>query len=253
MHTPTTVPPVFATLDVETSDCHHEYPCALALVRVVDGIVTDKVTQLIRQPAHTFHRRNVSVHGITASRVASAPEFPAVWEHVLPLLADAAFIAAHNYGFERAVLTKSLKRANLPELAVPLTCTMQLARKTWGIGALAHVCRHLGIDLVHHDPLSDALACAQIVLRALSPTTPVAPSVPAAEPSPPHPNDPMKTIQDLTPTEVSELTQRATAYAQSPAGRVEVAQAVEASEQAEAHLQELRRVRPDAVKFPMNR
>lgn len=45
---------------------------------------------------------------------------------------------------------------------------MKLARRTWGLrpAKLPDVCRHLGIGLRHHDALSDAEACARIVLAA---------------------------------------------------------------------------------------
>jgi DNA polymerase-3 subunit epsilon len=45
---------------------------------------------------------------------------------------------------------------------------MRLARQAWNVRptTLPDVCRHLGIRLRHHDPLSDAEACAKIVLAA---------------------------------------------------------------------------------------
>ena len=45
---------------------------------------------------------------------------------------------------------------------------VELARRQWGISPadLPSVCRRLEISLRHHDPESDALACAQIVLAA---------------------------------------------------------------------------------------
>jgi DNA polymerase III subunit epsilon len=47
-------------------------------------------------------------------------------------------------------------------------CTVQLARKTWKLHPtkLPNVCDYLNIPLVHHQALSDAEACAQIVIAA---------------------------------------------------------------------------------------
>ncbi|NNN06310.1 MAG: hypothetical protein HKL90_10460 [Elusimicrobia bacterium] len=44
----------------------------------------------------------------------------------------------------------------------------KIARKAWAIRPtkLPDVCRHLGLKLSHHDALSDAEACANIVLAA---------------------------------------------------------------------------------------
>ena len=43
-----------------------------------------------------------------------------------------------------------------------------MARRAWNIRPtkLSDVCRKLGIALNHHEALSDAMACAQIVLAA---------------------------------------------------------------------------------------
>jgi len=48
----------------------------------------------------------------------------------------------------------------------PFVCTVQLARQTWNLRPtkLPHVCESLGIELEHHQALSDAEACARIVL-----------------------------------------------------------------------------------------
>jgi DNA polymerase-3 subunit epsilon len=45
---------------------------------------------------------------------------------------------------------------------------MQLARQTWRIypTRLPDVCARLGLALRHHDPASDAEACARIVIAA---------------------------------------------------------------------------------------
>ena len=44
----------------------------------------------------------------------------------------------------------------------------EAARRTWGLprNRLPDVCAHLGIALEHHDPLSDAEACARIAIAA---------------------------------------------------------------------------------------
>ena len=59
--------------------------------------------------------------------------------------------------------------ALIPPPEQPYLCTVKLARHTWGIRPtkLPDVCRHLGLPLRHHDALSDAEACANIVLSAI--------------------------------------------------------------------------------------
>ena len=51
---------------------------------------------------------------------------------------------------------------------VRFECTVKLAKKTWGLkrANLAAVSEFLNIPLVHHQALSDAEACARIVIAA---------------------------------------------------------------------------------------
>ena len=60
--------------------------------------------------------------------------------------------------------------------SLPFRCTVQLSRQTWSIfpTKLSDVCRELGIALNHHEALSDATACAQIMLAAQMSGEPVA-------------------------------------------------------------------------------
>lgn len=100
--------------------------------------------------------------------VAAAPVFADVWPGLVPLLDGAAFLAAHNAAFDRRVLGACCAAAGLAAPAVPFACTVQIARRTWGCrpANLPAVCRRLGIPLVHHDPGSDAEACARIVIAS---------------------------------------------------------------------------------------
>jgi DNA polymerase III subunit epsilon len=47
-------------------------------------------------------------------------------------------------------------------------CTVKLARRVWDIRptSLSNVCGYLGLPLKHHEALSDAEACAGIVIAA---------------------------------------------------------------------------------------
>jgi DNA polymerase-3 subunit epsilon len=66
------------------------------------------------------------------------------------------------------VLEACCRHARVRSPALPYVCTVQLARRTWGIypTKLPDVCASLGIALDHHEALSDAEACARIVLAA---------------------------------------------------------------------------------------
>ena len=68
------------------------------------------------------------------------------------------------------VLAGCCETYRLSRVDRPAVCTVRVARRVWGIypTKLPDVCRHLGIELKHHDAASDASACAGILVRALA-------------------------------------------------------------------------------------
>lgn len=157
---------VFVALDFETADGSRESACAVGVVRVEAGRVTERLGRLIRPPHLTFSPFCVRIHGITPAMVADAPDFGQLWPQIAPFVVGARFLAAHNAAFDRGVLAACCGRYGIPIPALPFVCTVRLSRKAWNLpsAALPAVCRHLGIPLKHHDAAFDAWACARIVL-----------------------------------------------------------------------------------------
>lgn len=158
--------PTFVAIDFETATSRADSACAIGLVRVVDGVLTHRMACPIRPPRKEF--TFTRVHGIAWRDVMAAPTFAEIWPELSVLLDGARFLAAHNARFDRAVLDACCRRSGLRVPALPFRCTVQLARRAWGLSpaTLPAVCRMLGIPLRHHDAGSDAEACARIVLAA---------------------------------------------------------------------------------------
>ena len=156
----------FVAIDFETADHGSDSACAVALVRV-DGLeIVARRVQLLRPPRRQFFF--TYVHGITWDDVAESPTFAEAWPELARMLEGADQLAAHNANFDRCVLHACCQCAGHPPPKLPFICTMHLARRTWGIypTKLSDVCRRLGLPLRHHDPASDAEACARIVIAA---------------------------------------------------------------------------------------
>lgn len=156
----------FAALDFETADYGRDSACAVAVVLVEQGKIVKQLYSLIRPPRREFVFSYL--HGITWNHVAKKPLFGELWPQLEDMLQGVEFVAAHNASFDRGVLNACCATQGATPIAVPYLCTMKLARRLWDVRPtkLSDVCRHFSIALNHHEALSDALACAHIVLKA---------------------------------------------------------------------------------------
>jgi DNA polymerase III subunit epsilon len=165
----------FAAIDFETADNGRDSACALAIV-VVDGLeVVERFYSLIRPPRPYF--LFTYIHGITWRDVADQPGFGEVWTRASSLLEGVEFVAAHSASFDRSVLYHCCSAAGALVPPHRFQCTVKLARRAWGLNPakLPDVCRHLKIELQHHQAESDAAACAQIVIASRRQGHPLAP------------------------------------------------------------------------------
>lgn len=156
----------FVAIDFETANHAPDSACSIGLVKVRAGEIVETAVRLIRPPTSKFVFSHI--HGLTWTDVAGAEDFGTLWPTLAPLLGGAKFLAAHNAPFDKGVLHACCATYGLQAPALPFRCTVQIARRAWKIypTKLSDVCRALGLALDHHEALSDALACAQIVLAA---------------------------------------------------------------------------------------
>jgi DNA polymerase III subunit epsilon len=156
----------FAALDFETADYGRDSACAVAVVVVEGGKIVRQNYSLIKPPRRDFVFSYL--HGIAWKDVAHKPRFGELWPELSAMFEGVEFIAAHNASFDRGVLNACCAVYGAAPIVAPYLCTMKLSRRLWDVfpTKLSDVCRHFSIPLNHHEALSDALACAQIVLKA---------------------------------------------------------------------------------------
>ena len=154
----------FIAIDFETADNGRDSACAVGLVRVEDERIVRTEYRLIRPPRPDM--LFTYIHGITWEEVENEPAFAEVWPGLADLFEGIEFITAHNAPFDKGVLNACCAAAGLVPPALPFVCTVKLSKKELGINPakLSHVCHHLSIPLNHHNALSDAEACAKIMI-----------------------------------------------------------------------------------------
>jgi len=156
----------FLAMDFETANNQRSSACAVGLVLVTDGQIEAEQVFLIRPPQRQFlHTR---IHGISWEDVQAQPTFAERWADIKAFTDRADFITAHNASFDRGVLYGCCANYGIPVPEHRFVCSVLVARRQWNIHPtkLPDVCRRLGIPLQHHEALSDARACAEIIRRA---------------------------------------------------------------------------------------
>lgn len=157
----------FTAIDFETANYYRDSACALGLVRVENLKIVETKSLLIKPPSKWFLFSEL--HGITWSDVKEKPNFKEWWDEIEPFLKGIDFAVAHNSSFDKEVLKACCRGHGIEIPKVKFKCTVELSRKLWNIypTKLSDVCRHFQIELNHHEAMSDALACAEIMIRAL--------------------------------------------------------------------------------------
>ncbi len=159
----------FVSIDFETANSAAASPCAVGLVRVIDGQRAETLSMLFRPPApnNWFHEGNIRIHGIRPEDVAEAPTFEDVLPELL-LFTDGLPLLAHNASFDMGVLRASAAAINFDLPSLGYGCTLLMARKTYNLesyrlNAIAYAIGHEEFN--HHDALADADACARIAIH----------------------------------------------------------------------------------------
>ena len=148
----------FTAIDFETAQGKRWSICQVGLVRVERGKIVDEINLLVKPPDNYYHYYNTGIHGITPEMTEKEKPFNKIW----PLLKshiENQNVVAHNMAFDKNCLEQTL---GFYKLSVPdfiSHCTYRLFNSKLDVA-----CKQFGIELDHHNALSDAKACAQLFL-----------------------------------------------------------------------------------------
>ncbi len=159
------LPETAIALDFETSDKYPDSACALGMVKIEGGCITNTLYTLIRPPRKRVYF--TEIHGLTWNMLKNSPCFAELWPDFAAFMKGADYLIAHNAGFDRRVLRGCCFAAGIDAPATPFLCTVSGSRKGLSLrhNRLNDVCDYLGIEIDHHKADSDALACAKIYLH----------------------------------------------------------------------------------------
>lgn len=159
----------FTAIDVETANNQRASVCAVGIVQVRNGKISETFEWHVTPPTglDSFHARNIAIHGITPEIVRAADNTWADSLDAIQTLAEDQPLVAYNAPFDKSVLHASTLLSGLTPPANDFHCALALAKRllTMEKYRLPLVAAELGLEsFTHHDAGSDAAACAQIVL-----------------------------------------------------------------------------------------
>lgn len=157
--------PDFIALDFETATSKVPSICAIGIAVVINGAVKHSASELIN-PQCEFSSINSRIHQITADQVKDAPTLGQVWP-ALGHICEGQSLIFHHAPFDASVLQKAARLHGLTTFYATKHCSYELAKRCWASKAsysLPALAQQFGIELEHHNPGSDARACAELTL-----------------------------------------------------------------------------------------
>lgn len=161
----------FTSIDFETATYQANSACAVGVVSVENGIITDEYYTLIQPPNNFYSYQNIRVHGIASKDTRNTGTFEDCYEEIHKRLVGKT-VVAHNESFDRNVLKNCISHYGLSSKGLLLhknwECTVKIYRSLgFHPNKLSDCCARLNIPLQHHEALSDARACAKLYLNYL--------------------------------------------------------------------------------------
>lgn len=159
----------FTAIDFELATADYNSICAVGVVRVDDGVITEEFFSLVKPPNNKYMWQTTRVHGIKPKDTAESPTFDVLYNDLAPFLKGREMVA-HNEKFDRSVLKETMKLYGLRyeelDISDQWLCTSVLYQQLGFARTKLNVCcKIMGIPLKHHDPLSDARATAMLYLQ----------------------------------------------------------------------------------------
>lgn len=165
----------FVAIDVETANPNYASICSIGIVHFKDGRVFKEFRQLV-DPEDYFCPWHCSRagHGISEQTVCGAPTMTVTLPGIQTALTDQV-VVSHSL-FDRLALCQAAARYDIPELSCRSWLDVaRVVRRAWPEYSqsgyrLSNIASVLGIEFKHHDPVEDARACGEVLIRAIEKT-----------------------------------------------------------------------------------
>ena len=154
----------FIAIDFETANKNRISACAIGLVFIKDFKIVFSKKHFIKPPkGEEFSSFHSNIHKIYEEDVEHSFTFEELWEDEFSKYFNNNLIVFHNASMDLSILKNLFEHYSIPNFEIEYIDTMQLAEKSGNPKKLTELAEKFGIKIEnHHDPISDAKACAMI-------------------------------------------------------------------------------------------
>lgn len=157
----------YVTIDFETANSTLDSACSVGVVSVEKGKIVFQKEYLIN-PECLFDPNNILIHGITPDAVSDAPKFYEIWDEIYEMI-NGRIVFAHAADFDIKVLRAMIEKYHLKVPDILIGCTLRISRIAFKEilpnCKLNTISSYLETTHNHHNALSDALVCHDIICR----------------------------------------------------------------------------------------
>lgn len=162
----------FLAIDFETATSKNSSACSLGMVFVSGTKIMHEEYFLIKPPGLKVDPLNSRIHGLTAEHLKDAPSFEDVWKKIAYFFHPHCHLVAHNAQFDMNVLKNCLIESDIKIPEFNYFCSMAFSTRACrgqNVGrSLRDRAQYFGVTMEsHHNALSDARVCAEIVLKSM--------------------------------------------------------------------------------------
>ena len=156
----------YVAIDFETANKYRGSACSLGLVVVENSAIVEERQWLIKPIPCKFDDFNSSLTGLCLDDVVNQPSFIELWSEIKQYFDNIGTVAAHNASFDISVLKYLCNDLKLPLPNINILCSYNLAKSAMpnlSTYRLDYLCKKLNICLDHHNAISDAKGCANLI------------------------------------------------------------------------------------------
>ncbi len=165
----------FIAIDFETATEDLNSACSLGIACVDNFEIVEKKYFLIQPPENKYNPLNSDIHGLHPSDTETAPTFDKVWNEISSLFNGDCIVVAHNVRFDLSVLKSC---ADTYSITIPdfkyidsIAISNRVIHDNSYSKKLVDRAAYFNIPLgEHHNALSDAVMCAEIVIASVRTT-----------------------------------------------------------------------------------